>query len=356
MKALSHILHSLLFILAVGSVASSTFYFLSYFANPSISQTAAIIVATTPIPEKETELIAVGDIMLSRVVAKKMRENGDDYPFRNIQDELKTGDIVVANLENPITVGREIKSGEMIFHADPGSEFVLKDAGISLVSLGNNHSMNFGEKGILDTMEYLSKAGILYAGAGENSTNANKPMFVEKNGIKFAFLSYVDSSFTPASYEATDKKPGVAFMRIPEMVAAVEKARMQADFIIVLMHAGEEYSDGTTKVQREFAHAAIDAGAEMVIGAHPHVVQALEKYNGKYIFYSLGNFIFDQILPETKRGLMVKADFGENGVKNIKLVPLVIENLSQPRVMGDEEVGNFGGRLQYPITTDSVLQ
>ncbi|MDD4988886.1 MAG: CapA family protein [Candidatus Pacebacteria bacterium] len=355
MKILEKIILIPLFLIAVGSVASGTFYFFSYFADQSIPETAAIISLPTPTPEKDVEIDAVGDIMLSRTVAKRMRQNGDDYPFRNIKDEMASADVAVANLENPITAGREIQNGEMVLRANPGAELTLKDAGFSLVSLGNNHSMNFGEKGILDTMRFLSNAGILFAGAGANSIDATAPVFVEKSGIKFAFLSYVDSSFTPASYEATSLKPGVAFMNIPEMEVAVREAKLQADFVIILMHAGLEYSASTTKAQREFAHAAIDAGAEMIIGAHPHVVEPLEKYNGKYIFYSLGNFIFDQVNPETKRGLMIKAHFAKSGVKNIELVPLVIENLSQPRVETPSEVGNFFDRLQYPISTDPTF-
>ncbi len=360
MPLLKTLFNAGLALVALCGIATSALYLSLYFHTTPYLQTASVVSvpmlpSPTPAATKEVELVAVGDIMLSRTVARKMKLHGNDYPFIKIQDEFLKGDITIANLENPITQGREIQNGEMVFHADPGAEHALRDAGISFVSLANNHSMNFGEKGIVDTMRYLSDVGIAYAGAGGNDAVANAPSFVQKNGLTFAFLSYVDPSFTPYSYEATANRAGVAFMRIPAMQESVREAKQHADFVIILMHAGLEYADGTTNIQREFAHAAIDAGAEMVIGAHPHVVEPLEKYQGKYIFYSLGNFIFDQVLPETKRGLMLQVAFTKHGVEHIDLVPLVIEDFSQPRVMEENEIGNFFDRLQYPVSNDPVF-
>lgn len=322
-------------------VVTSRLYFKTS-ALESAGETAALLsLPSEPVPAPPTEvsLIAVGDIMLSRNVAAKMRRYGQDYPFLKVADYLKTGDLVFGNFELPITPGRLIKSGEMIFRAEPGVEEVLKKFGFSILSLANNHTPNFGAKGLKDTFAYLKKAGINYVGAGENLAEAEAPVFIEKNGITFAFLAYNDADVVPKSYFATNKTPGTAFMDKARMTEAVKKAKERADFVIVSMHSGVEYVHEPNKSQKEFARAAIDAGAEMVIGHHPHVIQRAEKYKGKYIFYSLGNFVFDQMWSEpTKRGLMLKIMFAQGGVKNVEFMPVLIQDYAQPRIMEEGAV------------------
>ena len=287
---------------------------------------------------KDVTLIAVGDMMLSRNVASKIKANNDfNYPFLATRDFLKTGDIVFGNLECPITPGREIKTGEFTFHADPGAEVALADAGFNILSLANNHTPNFGDKGLMDTFELLSKEGIKYVGAGKDAEDAERAVYMEKNGITFAFLAYNDSDVVPASYAATATRPGTNFMDIPKMEAAVKEAKHQADIIIVSMHSGTEYVDPNQR-QINFAHAAIDAGADFIIGHHPHVLQRVEKYKDKYILYSLGNFIFDQMFSlETRQSVIVKAIFDKEGVKDITFTPVLIYDYAQPRIVENEE-------------------
>lgn len=327
-------------ILVVLGVVTGRLYFDMSVLQSAVSS-ALLSLPSEPVPEPppEVSLIAVGDIMLSRNVAAKMRRYGHEYPFVKVADYLKTGDLVFGNFELPITPGRVIKTGEMVFRAEPGVEKILKKFGFSILSLANNHTPNFGAKGLKDTFVYLKKAGINYVGAGENLAEAEAPVFIKKNGITFAFLAYNDADVVPKSYRATDKTPGTAFMDKARMAEAVKKAKEQADFVIVSMHSGVEYVHEPNKSQKEFARAAVDAGAEMVIGHHPHVIQRAEKYKGKYIFYSLGNFVFDQMwsLP-TRRGLILKAMFGREGVKNVEFVPVLIEDYAQPRIMEDGPV------------------
>ncbi|MBI5816843.1 MAG: CapA family protein [Candidatus Yonathbacteria bacterium] len=243
---------------------------------------------------EEVSLAAVGDIMLSRTVASKIKaHNNINYPFLKVADFLKEADITFGNLENPITAGATIAPYELTLRADPGVENALKNVGFDILSLVNNHTPNLGIQGLTDTFEYLSKAGIAYVGGGRSAVEANKPIYITRKGITFAFLAYNDTDVVPAYYEATDTRAGTAFMRSEKMIVAVKEAKQKANFVIVSMHAGNEYTDKPDDSQISFAHKAIDAGAELVIGHHPHVVQPIEKYNGKYILYSLGNFISD---------------------------------------------------------------
>lgn len=315
---------------------------------PAASDTAetAAKEKETPRKSEEASLIAVGDISFSRSVEKMTKSRGLDYPLLKIKGYLQGADIVFGNLETPLTPGREISTGEMIFRSNPGTETALKDAGFNLLSLANNHTMNFGTKGLEDTFKYLKQAGIEYVGAGENDQEAYQPVYVESNGIKFAFLAYQNPKIVPASYRATASHAGTAFMDAEKMTGAVKEAKQQADFIIVSMHAGDEYDDKTNDSQISFAHSAIDAGADLVIGHHPHVVQPLEKYKNKYIFYSLGNFIFDQMWSqETKRGLAIKIFFTKDKICGVSFLPVIIENYCQPRPADEKESKQILQRL-----------
>ncbi len=309
-----------------------------------------------PQESEEVSLVAVGDISYSRGVERTVKEQKDiNYPFLKIQDYLNSANLVFGNLETPITQGAEIPDFEMIFRSNPGTEQALKQAGFSVLSLANNHTPNFGEKGLKDTFNYLAEAGIKYVGAGNNEQEANQPVYIEKSEIKFAFLAYNDIDIVPASYEASDNCAGTAFMRIDKMRGVVKEAKQKADFVIVSMHAGIEYTDKPNDSQVNFAHAAIDAGADLIIGHHPHVVQALEKYKGKYIFYSLGNFVFDQPQSqETKEGLAIKVYFTKDGINKISFLPVVMENLAQPKMADNSAAEKILKRLNFPLDNRDV--
>jgi len=309
-----------------------------------------------PQVSEEVSLVAVGDISYSRGVKHiVIKQNNTNYPFLKIQDYLKSVDLVFGNLETPITQGPEIPDFEMIFRSNPGTEQALKQAGFSILSLANNHTPNFGEKGLKDTFNFFANAGIKYVGAGQNEQEAYQPVYIEKRGIKFAFLAYNDTDVVPAYYEASVNRAGTAFMRVDKMTEAVKEAKRKADFVIVSMHAGTEYAGKPNKSQVNFAHAAIDAGADLVIGHHPHVVQTMEKYKGKFIFYSLGNFVFDQPQSEeTKEGLAVKVYFAKNGINRISLLPVVMENLAQPRMADKNEADKISQRLNFSLASQNV--
>jgi len=311
---------------------------------------------TLPSRKERVSLIAVGDVSFSRAGERIIKKEKDiNYPFLKIKDYLKSGDIVFANLETPITSGPEIPNFAMIFRSNPGTEKALKQAGFSLLSLANNHTLNFAEKGLKDTLAYLESVGIQYVGAGENRQKAYQPVYIEKKGIKFAFLAYSDGGLVPDTYEAGENHAGIAFINQEEMMKAVRKARAKADFVIVSLHAGTEYTDTPNDLQVNFAHAAVDAGADLIIGHHPHVVQPLEQYRGKYIFYSLGNFVFDQPQKrETREGLAIKVYFSKEKIEKISLLPVVMENLAQPRMASEDEADKILARLKFSLKHQDV--
>ena len=302
---------------------------------------------TTAVFTSDVFIIFTGDVMLSRGVARTIKDNNDvDYPFLKIRDYLKTADIVFGNLETALTQGREIGPGEMVFRADPELAHSLRRAGFSVMSLANNHSMNFGQAGIKETFLNLLEAGVDYCGAGNNSDEAYSPVFISKKGINFAFLAFTDSDVIPASYQAGTSTAGVAFMDIAKMQKAVKSAQETADFVIVSMHSGYEYKTNPNNRQINFAHSAVDAGADLVIGHHPHIVQKAELYKNKYIFYSLGNFVFDQRATNTRQAVIMKAIFNKAKLLEIEPQAIFIENFSQPTIIKDDIARNIISRLK----------
>jgi poly-gamma-glutamate synthesis protein (capsule biosynthesis protein) len=291
-----------------------------------------------PAPERSIRLIAVGDIMLSRGVDMKMEKKGGDYPFLKMKDLLSKGDIVFANLESPIFPGTLMPTEGTTFWARPGREDVLKDVGFDVLSLANNHMGNQGIRGVNYTVYALDKVGIAHVGAGRDKDKANAPAILEKDGIKLAFLAYTDGAIIPSSYEATDYNAGVVYMDWADLEGDIKKAKESADFVIVSMHAGTEYTNRPDKKQIDFARKAIDSGAELVIGHHPHNIQDIEKYKDKYIFYSLGNFVFDQMWSEgTRQGMVADIIIKKNGVESYSLIPVRIDDYAQPNGVSEEE-------------------
>ena len=305
------------------------------------------------LPEKHDPvyLVAVGDIMLSRYVAQKIREHANPgYPFVNVGQFLRNGDITFGNLENPITPGRDIKIPEMILRADPCMASALKDTGFNILSLANNHLPDFGAQGVLDTIQYLDDEGIKHIGAGR-CEEAYEPRYIEINGLKLAFLAFTDPAIAPVCYSA-DNSTGTAALNAEKMNIAIAKAAKNADFTAVYLHVGTEYAPEPDKNQIHYSRLAIDAGADLVLGSHPHVVQNVEIYKGKYILHSLGNFIFDQLWSrETREGVIAGIYMGEKGVERIEFLPIYINDNTQPTVLkgqaGLEVIKRLGLHL-YP--------
>ena len=268
------------------------------------------------------ELTFAGDIMLSRGLDKYLNEKGYDYPYENVKDIFLSDDLTIVNLECPITsYGRGAnKAKRFVFKANSENAFAMKRAGIDLCDLANNHTMDYRSEGLGDTMDALTKAGIAYVGAGENASS-NMSYIFEKNGYKVGILAY--SLFPPEGMVYNENNPNINYLSEFEDLKServkTDLKKLKADFKIVYFHWGVEYEPFARDMQKKLARDTIDGGADFVVGTHPHVIQGSEVYNGKYIYYSIGNCVFDkQIQKGTDEGMLLRVNIGKNKSVNIK--------------------------------------
>lgn len=259
----------------------------------SVSRLGGTIQITPNSPELVTLLFA-GDVMLGRSVNTRIKKYQDiNWPFLKVTSLLQNADLTLVNLESPFATGCKPTDAGMIFCADPSSVTGLKNAGIDIVNLANNHIDNQGQKGIEETSSLLTSAGIGFVGL-------NQPYIKTVKNMKIAFLGFTDVGPNRLEIAQADAK------NLQEQISAAKK---QADLVITTFHWGNEYSQESDH-QKELARLAIDSGADAVIGHHPHWVQGQEIYKDKPIYYSLGNLVFDQMWSDkTRNGLVVKLIF-----------------------------------------------
>lgn len=302
-------------------------------------------------PPARTTIFAVGDIMLSRDVGSTiLRKKDVGYPYLQTKEVIAAADIAFANLETPVTPGAPVPTNSMSFRADPETVTGLAEAGFDVVSLANNHTPNEGEAGLRDTFKYLKAAGIAFSGAGLNEAEAYRPTVIEHDGVRFAFLSYNDADTVPSRYFAGPDRAGTAKMDTKRLVSDIAAARLKADVVLVSMHSGVEYELMPNARQIAFARAAVDAGADAVLGHHSHVIQKAEWYKGKLIFYGLGNFVFDQMWSvATRTGLAAVLTFDGTLLTEVQLRPVLIENYSQPKWLTGKPAEKALNNLHLPF-------
>ncbi|AFC28785.1 hypothetical protein PM3016_1879 [Paenibacillus mucilaginosus 3016] len=272
------------------------------------------------------KLSFVGDVMFAGRVEDIVKKNGYAYPFEQVKSYLEKADLTVANLETPITASGTAQSKEYVYRSSPLALPELKGAGVDLVNLANNHTMDYGEKGLLDTLDHLDAQGIRRVGGGRSADEAYHHEIVDQNGMKIAFLGF--SEVLPdASWFAGAGKPGLAeSYSVKRPLEAIAKARAEADLVVVIAHWGEEREERMNEKQRDLAHQYIDAGADLIIASHPHVLQGFEQYNGKWIAYSLGNFIFTtNSNPNTLESMILDASCTKERSCDLSLVPIHTE-------------------------------
>jgi poly-gamma-glutamate capsule biosynthesis protein CapA/YwtB (metallophosphatase superfamily) len=322
-------------------------------------QTPAPSPAVQPSVEKNADqtlrITAVGDIMLGRGVAKRLSELKKNYlyPMEKVADQLKKGDIVFANLEAPITASTKSltglsQGGKWVLRSTPESFEAVRQGGFNLLSLSNNHILDFYEKGLLDTMDLLDRQKIAYAGAGRNLEQAKKPVILERKGLKIGLIAYTDMAdivykgSPNLRFRAEEKRFGVSPLRYDfstrpakydykYMKEEIGKLRNQVDILMVSFHWGMEESFRVLPQQVEFAHFLIDNGADVILGHHPHQFQGIELYKGKPILYSMGNFIFDQNDPENQESFIVQMEF--QAKKLAKLTALPVKTVDKAQVV-----------------------
>jgi hypothetical protein len=258
-----------------------------------VTSTATVEPAPPPPPPAppEVQMVFVGDLMLERIPGKGI-ERGED-PFVAFAPVFEQADITVGNLECVIaTVGEKVPKAYN-FRCHPRTVPLLARY-FTAVSLANNHSGDYGKEAFTEQLDLLQKDALPYFGGGRDATEAYAPRYVERNGIKIALLGYNEIELR--SYAAGPTTPGLAWSDDAEVVAGITAARSQADLVVVYPHWGLEYHSEPSERQRTLARKMIDAGADLVVGGHPHVTQTVEYYKDRLIVYSLGNFVFDDFV------------------------------------------------------------
>jgi len=290
-------------------------------------------------------LAAVGDVMLARTVGEYADRYGVDYPFAPVASALRQADIAMANLECPIALGGEPAVKTYVFRAHPSTAVGLGRSGLNAVSLANNHILDFGVAGMEETVGYLAAQGLAIVGAGENRAEAERPLFYTVGGVRVALVAWL-SYARAANFAAGDARPGVAYLDdLDRMARQIEEAKRQADAVVVILHGGMEYEPAPTSEQQAAARRAVDAGADLVVGHHPHVLQPTEIYKGKLIAYSLGDFVFDIDNYDTARdGAILWAWIGKDGVRRAELWRTRIVHDAQVRFRADA-----GGQVQREV-------
>ncbi|MDP3987731.1 MAG: CapA family protein [Candidatus Levybacteria bacterium] len=267
-------------------------------------------------------MIATGDVIPARSVNfKTVTINNFRWPYEKTFEVLKSADLTFINLESPLIDNCPLTNEGMVFCGDKRNVGGLIFAGVDVANLANNHSSNYGEQGLSSTVDLLSKFGILSSGTGPIS-------YTRIKNTRFAFLGYNALDFQQSNLKINKTR----------IKSDITKARKNADIIVVAFHWGEEYTPQPNKVQRELAHLAIDSGADLIIGNHPHWIQPVEIYRNKLIMYAHGNFVFDQMWSEiTKEGVIGRYTFFDKKLIDVEFLPIKIESYGQPYFLEGKE-------------------
>jgi len=289
--------------------------------------------------DRTVTLVAVGDILLDRGVGRRIARFGPAYPFAKVADQLRRADIAFGNLECPISRDGVPVPKPFSFRADPDAARGVAPAGLDVVSLANNHALDCSRSGLTDTMAFLRGEGIAWCGAGRNRNAALAPTVIERKGVRVAFVGFCDI-VQDASFPRDDV-PCVMGAAPADVRRSVRAAVAQADVVVASFHWGIEYYTRPTKRQRDLAACAAQAGADVILGHHPHVLQGLQWLKGRQgrravVAYSLGNFVFDPLRSPAQRTMMLSVRLDRRGLCGVGITPCVIEECRPRPASGAE--------------------
>lgn len=274
--------------------------------------------------DEPVTVIATGDTMLGSWIEEIIKEKGHSYPFVHIKEYLDSADLHITNLEAPFGKLGEPYDKQFTFRVDPDLVHVLRAGSVDIVSLANNHMMDYGPEPVQETRDLLDLHEILYAGAGSNLTEARQATIAEVNGKRIGFLSY--SLTFPEEFWASDTSAGTCFPYASFVYKDVARLKNKTDFVIVACHWGQELRTTPKDYQVELAHNLIDNGADVILGHHPHVVQGIEFYKGKLIAYSLGNFVFASYSERARDSMMLQISLSNEAIMKARIVPINVYN------------------------------
>jgi len=306
------------------------------------------------------QLSAIGDVALFGDYSKIIQKKGYRYPFSMVSDYLKDNDIVLANLETPLSnKGMPDKSKPISLCGSPSAIDSLTHTGITHVSLANNHSYDYGEKAIIDTQKRLKEAGISFIGIGDNLEYSRQPLIENISGVTLAILAY-NSYTTNGRHYASKLRGGVAPLEYKYIKSDIESIKQNHanSIIIVSLHWGVEGSNYPTPFQRDLARQIIKDGADIIIGHHPHVIQGIEQYGKGIIVYSLGNFCFPDVVSphidgigftqksENKESFIFQCNITNEGIEGSKIVPVLLNDYLQPEIALNEIESSIQKKIQ----------
>jgi len=312
--------------------------------------------------DEVVDFFAVGDITLARYVEKRIKDISPDYPFKKMKDFLNRKDILFGNLETPFSSSKPdkpLREKIINFCVDPAVGEGLKYAGFDVLSLANNHAMDYGPSPMMETVKILNDMGIKTVGCGEDITEARKPAVLERKGLSLAFLAYASlDELTNAS----DTEPGTSPLLMENVEEDIEDIKDMVDYIIVSVHKGHEFIYYPHPEHQKRMREIVDLGADIVLGHHPHFPQGFEAYKNKLIFYSLSKFVFDEPYPNRFESSLFKGLRGKifgvdirvskEQIVDFEIVPLVMSNEFQTSLQEGErksESLEFMRRLSLPL-------
>ena len=298
------------------------FLFFIFFSSLSLTQTHKQ--KDIKIPDNFSILLT-GDILIAENMLDFMKLFGDYYPIRQISPLLDYFDYVFANLETPITthtvpLGRK----PYLFRLHPKSADMIAQLKIDIVSIANNHIMDYGKEGLIDTIKWLNKNNIKYTGAGFNLDEARTPAIFTHNDIEIVFLAYNDRP--PRYFDAAEKLPGAAPLNLKIIKEDIKKYKNKSSIVLVSLHWGVEQTLYPTKRQRAIAKQIIDAGANGIIGHHPHWPQGIQIYKGAPIVYSLGNFLNGYYNVKEQDNIFVVLNCKGTKITSLDIIPIAGRN------------------------------
>ncbi|MBP7865161.1 MAG: CapA family protein [Acidobacteria bacterium] len=279
---------------------------------------------------------AVGDVLFDRAVRNTLETAGGDRLFDGVKRALAGVELGVCNLECPLcdpACGRALPK-RIRFRGDPGMAAVLRRAGFTAAVVANNHAIDWGREGFAETLRHLEAAGLTPVGGGPDLETAFRPAWFRAGGLRVALFGCL--AFLPEGFPPAVDRPGPAVLDLDRLEAEIRRARERADAVVVSFHWGPEGSAVPDSRQREWARRVVDAGADLVIGHHPHVLQPIEHYRGALILYSLGNFLFDNRRPDQRETVIFRCGLRRGGIEGPRLVPVVLGNDHRPRAARGE--------------------
>lgn len=276
---------------------------------------------------------AVGDIAIQAHTARRMADEGMDWPFQAMSDTLAEVDVLFGNLESPIVspaLPADERDPRAVIADVPGDEFAdaLKNAGFDYLCLANNHVLDGGRICLEHTINALDRAGIAHGGACASPTGKNNPVILEKKGASFGFLSYAEDN----NYSLGHTDPGPAYFDMDRVIDDIRGLRGSVDFVVASVHADIEFTPTPAYPRMEKFRRMADCGANIVLGHHPHVPQGIERRGDALIAYSLGNFIFephsDRYLnangPRTAHSFVLMLELDKGGIESFRRIPVFI--------------------------------